>query len=553
MSQPPQQQQQQQIDHNEQIMLQQMTQLSPFKPTNSTASSVTMDITDEEKAMITMDFDYTPEYLCETNSSLEDKIKCILPTTIKLEDLREIALITHKIMSIEMIQSLWVIYYKSGTGNLPMSSSMPMGTTQVDGNIWPQAIQIMKRLCQLKSNQEMTKHEVDLLRLKISSHLTTHLFECESIASSALINSITNKKLQKQYYEQYKAIAEQSRTKMMNDYMECAESQKQQAQHYYETEMKIVQESQQLTSSMWNIVKQRLANINARVEYRSLDLLIMHSQRSNIQLSSQPTGDILQTLTPTITIASHQRTTKNKRRQRKRCSEKQRLRRFNKKCIRKGFNNEERQQLIAADIREKNNRATYSPMSHNHTVTTMDVMTTTEKTKINRRKSNKRKRLSTPVNQPSAKKSKKLHVSTTVLSKKETNKKLPQYLKKAPNILVQNLRLQLKKKLNKFTHKQFVYQRLRLLDQQYRLDRHRNLWQSYLIIGSEHQLWPAQVCKLTKSNDHQRCQQYVISRVTDLNQQYDQCTSELQTQSTSCPLKLSPLDKLEYDIAVYVD
>lgn len=143
----------------------------------------------------------------------------------------------------------------------------------------------MKRLCQLKSDQEMTKYEVNLLKTKISSHLISHPFERESIAQSSLINNLNNnKEFQKQIYKQYKDVVEQARMKMMTNYMECAESQKQQCQQQYDNEMKDIQRTQQQVNSlMWDIIKQRLANISARVEclYRFKTELLRLNQ-SNI-------------------------------------------------------------------------------------------------------------------------------------------------------------------------------------------------------------------------------------------------------------------------------
>ncbi|CAF1159227.1 unnamed protein product [Adineta ricciae] len=356
--------------HNEHVLLQQMNQLSPFKQNQSQTPSLVsnMCMTEEEKSIITMDFDFIPEYLCSTNPSFENQIKCILPSTINLEELRDIAILMHKIMSIEMIQSLWIMYQKSGMGHLSIASSS-IRTNQIDGKVWPKEvqsllkrsqtihvdedraclmfvnyclndlnkksdhyrqelnrktsrqrdysrslehniekyleqnlqmlrmeidekitmvqynytdeilhrvylaekpnenqIQIMKRLCKLKSHQEMTKYEVNFLKTKISLHFTSHPFECESIAQSSLINSLTNKELQTEFYKQLKDVAEQARTKMMNTYMECAEGQKQQTQKHFDNEIKDIQNTQQLTLSMWNIIKERLTNMSARIE-----------------------------------------------------------------------------------------------------------------------------------------------------------------------------------------------------------------------------------------------------------------------------------------------
>lgn len=121
-----------------------MNQLSPFKQHNQTEKHSNSNITEQEQAMLTMDFDSIPDYLCHSNPGLENKIKCILPTTIKLEELRDIAILMHKMMSIGIIQSLWIMYQKSGTGNLPVTLSI--GTNQINRKIWPkQVLALVKR------------------------------------------------------------------------------------------------------------------------------------------------------------------------------------------------------------------------------------------------------------------------------------------------------------------------------------------------------------------------------------------------------------------------
>ncbi|CAF1389602.1 unnamed protein product [Adineta steineri] len=271
---------------------------------------------------------------------------------MNLEDLRAIAILMHKIFSIEIIHSLWIVYRKSGMGELQSKFQ----TNQIGAKVWPKdvrsriktsqiqyiddddddacltltsrlpgynrsiehiiekfvqqrlhslrieidqeialvqyyytdqilkrtyldqksnenQIQIMKRLCKLKCDQDMTKYEVILLKEKITIHLASHPFERESIAQSPLINSIRDTKVREQVYKQYKNTAEQARIKMMTIYMECAEGQKQQCQTQYDIEMKEAYKiqrdlpsDQQLTKLMWNLIEQRLTNISARIE-----------------------------------------------------------------------------------------------------------------------------------------------------------------------------------------------------------------------------------------------------------------------------------------------
>lgn len=107
-------------------------------------------MTEQEKAMMTMDFDFIPDYLCNTNPSFENKIKCILPSTIKLEELRDIAILMHKIMSIGIVQSLWIVYRKSGLGNLPSALQI----NQLDRKVWPIKVQSLLQQSQMRYMDE---------------------------------------------------------------------------------------------------------------------------------------------------------------------------------------------------------------------------------------------------------------------------------------------------------------------------------------------------------------------------------------------------------------
>jgi hypothetical protein len=57
---------------------------------------------------------------------------------------------------------------------------------------------------------------------------------------------------------------------------------------------------------------------------------------------------------------------------------------------------------------------------------------------------------------------------------------------------------------------------------------------------------------MTKTNEHELCQKFVTNRLTQLNQQYDQCTTELITQYSSCPSTLSSLQTLDQNLKDFV-
>ena len=88
-------------------------------------------------------FDTIPTYLSSNNDGfrkLVNEISTMMTTaataTTSLaeslhteDDVRQIAMITHKIISTQLFQSLWMAYQKSGTGQLNMNQTGPL--------IWP--------------------------------------------------------------------------------------------------------------------------------------------------------------------------------------------------------------------------------------------------------------------------------------------------------------------------------------------------------------------------------------------------------------------------------
>ena len=63
------------------------------------------------------------------------------------------------------------------------------------------------------------------------------------------------------------------------------------------------------------------------------------------------------------------------------------------------------------------------------------------------------------------------------------------YLKLSPRLLLHALRRTPDDIFQTKSEQNFVYSRLKLFDQHFSLDLHRSLWQSYLDLGSQQQLW----------------------------------------------------------------
>ncbi|CAF2764204.1 unnamed protein product [Rotaria sp. Silwood2] len=178
---------------NEQTLSQKLDQLSPFKQhpqqskwseINPTTTTTTSSSSIERTGSQTngMDFDLVPDYLCETNPLFEKSIQCVLPSATNLEELRDVAILIHKIKSVELVRSLWIVYQKSGMGS--MLSPFPINPT--DAKIWPKEVQsLMKQQLQdLSINEDYARfnfvnhclHELNMKfdRYRHELHLKTN-------------------------------------------------------------------------------------------------------------------------------------------------------------------------------------------------------------------------------------------------------------------------------------------------------------------------------------------------------------------------------------------
>lgn len=58
---------------------------------------------------------------------------------------------------------------------------------------------------------------------------------------------------------------------------------------------------------------------------------------------------------------------------------------------------------------------------------------------------------------------------------------------------------------------------------------------------------------MAKTDDHEVCERFVIGHLTELHQQYDQCTLELFNQVQLCPSGLLSLETLDQSLKTFVD
>lgn len=190
---------------------------------------------------------------------------------------------------------------------------------------------------------------------------------------------------------------------------------------------------------------------------------------------------------------------------RNKCHGNRKLQRFRKKCYKRGLTKEQTQKLI-----DEYNRT--SPNTNNHgdimevdtneeiAITsdfndningnrTAAVTTTTKKSK-------KRKQPTTPKSSQQStshslvKRIKKTKSSQIRITPIKPYYRLPIYLQVYPNLLFRTLSLQLKHTLKKKNERRFLHHRLQLLDEQHRLQLRKNLWQEYLTLGFQQQVWP---------------------------------------------------------------
>lgn len=68
--------------------------------------------------------------------------------------------------------------------------------------------------------------------------------------------------------------------------------------------------------------------------------------------------------------------------------------------------------------------------------------------------------------------------------------KYSKYLKMPQRLLVRSLRLHLDHPLEKEIEQNYLLRRLHLIDEQFCVDRIQHLYQSYLDLGSQDQIWP---------------------------------------------------------------
>ncbi|CAF1524992.1 unnamed protein product, partial [Adineta steineri] len=164
------------------------------------------------------------------------------------------------------------------------------------------------------------------------------------------------------------------------------------------------------------------------------------------------------------------------------------------------------------------------------------------------------------IRQPSPKKAKQQTTTTRMPMIQHNNNnnilnyvyRRPMYLQRSSWILFQTLSKRLNCSLND-KHKQYIYTRLTILDQKYCLEVHLKLCKSFLEIDYEECYWPEEVRLFSKTDDPERCYQYLTNYIEQLNEQINQYQIELTNQLSSYSMIPISIDQVDTCLKEYVD
>ncbi|CAF1237188.1 unnamed protein product [Rotaria sp. Silwood1] len=468
------------------------------------------------------DVENVPYYLSKESESFQE-ITGNLSSNELIEELRQMAIVIHQIFIIDLEKSLWTIYLKSGTGQLPVNLMDNDNLTHP--HLWP--IQVQKLIREQSSDNTDTA--------TCLTYVTQHLDELDD--------------KMKQYQTKYN-MKKNRHLNYLPTIQTFVHQQLESARLATEQQIAIVHYNYndhvfELTFLAYNPTQQQCTIRNMEASNSSL---FPHAQRHSGQsrVNSRIQTDRQQ---------HHVKSSAKKNKRRKKCHGNRTLQRFRKKCRKRGLTKEETQHLINEynHSHQGQNQTTNQKKVQSTTMEKMEVSTdfndntneneTTTTTKSNKRKQQHGTRSSSQrsTSHPIVKRMKRKKSSQITMIPLKPTYKLPIYLKAHPNLLFQTLRVLLKHTLRKKSERKFLHDRLQLLDQQCRVELHQNLWQSYFKLGSEKEVWPNVVVKRAKTDEHIACEQFVKQHLNDMKIKFDQFTNELRVQLQSCPVTLLPL------------
>ncbi|CAF4535104.1 unnamed protein product [Rotaria sp. Silwood2] len=119
------------------------------------------------------------------------------------------------------------------------------------------------------------------------------------------------------------------------------------------------------------------------------------------------------------------------------------------------------------------------------------------------------------------------------------------YLKTIPlNVLYRIISIQINHKLRTSQEKAFIQLRLCIFDALFCYDLHRCMWQSFLDMGSQYQIWPEHVIKMVMASDETSTEndsvvKFILTKIDYFQNKLEQHECELLLQSASFPSTLS--------------
>ncbi|CAF4640673.1 unnamed protein product, partial [Rotaria sp. Silwood1] len=282
-----------------------------------------------------IDFQSTPDYLSQKNVSLETKLRTSVPSTIDSESLKTIATLMHKIISIEIVESLWLLYRKAGVGELE-STLRPAKQTNM--KMWAKQVKLIAKQC--KGDVTTIK---DIACLPIvdeclrEMNLKSEEYRRElNVKTSRLIGynrglEYNIEKFVRQGLESLRINIEQQKALVQYDYTN-----------------KIFKEIYLTYNSNQNQIESNSVSMNSQSKKNQPAPQGVTASRALWE--PRP-------LTPTTTpmeVSVQQQTSKKKKKRIKRCHGNHKLRHFKKKCIRRGLNGEDIQKLMDQYKQRKN-------------------------------------------------------------------------------------------------------------------------------------------------------------------------------------------------------
>ncbi|CAF1366004.1 unnamed protein product [Adineta ricciae] len=250
-----------------------------------------------------------------------------------------------------------------------------------------------------------------------------------------------------------------------------------------------------------------------------------------------------------VDLNQQQLTVKNKRKR----HGNQKLHHFKRKYRSRGMTEEQITELI--NMRNDNN----NQINNNNNTMASNNNDKVAKNKAKQR-SNKRKRsernnkeydkmakrsmsqLSISQQQPSSKRLKtnnnENNITTSTDHKPTVSSK---YLQMPKKLLLHSLRLQLNHRIRKKKEKSFILSRLQLLDRQFCIDTDQYLYQSYFVDGSQHKIWPDDIIDMAQIDNYEHVEKFIKGYLIQLQEKFDQCTTQLINQALSCPKSIDLL------------